>query len=46
MLRNPFKELDANIRKSMAVNGKKRVKAYYTHEISMSKYRKLYQEVL
>lgn len=38
--------MDAETRNNMAANGKKRVETYYTHEISMSKYRKLYQEVL
>lgn len=36
---------DKSMRTDMGVNGKNRVRKYYTHEISMDKYRKLYQEV-
>jgi len=34
------------LRLKMGEAGRQRVKAYYTHEISMDKYRRLYQEVL
>lgn len=37
--------LDRKLRKTMGENGKKRVEHYYTHEISMNRYRTLYQEV-
>lgn len=37
---------DDALRLRMGEEGKKRVEKYYTHEISMDKYRKLYQEVV
>lgn len=37
---------EKSLREKMGKNGKKRVEKYFTHEISMDKYRKLYQEVI
>lgn len=37
---------DSKMRERMGEIGKKRVAAFYTHEISMNRYRKLYEEVL
>ena len=37
---------EKSLREKMGQNGKKRVEKYFTHEISMDKYRKLYQEVI
>lgn len=37
---------DAKLREEMGRVGKTRVERYFTHEISMDKYRKLYQEVV
>ena len=37
---------EPELRLAMGVNGSKRVEAEFTHEISMNKYKKLYEEVL
>lgn len=36
---------NASLRRQMASNGKKRAEKYYTHEMSIQKYRNLYEEV-
>lgn len=36
---------DKVLREQLGANGRRRVEKYYTHEISMDKYKKLYQEV-